>query len=78
MNFKDKSFTVAPVNMVAYWRLNEDRKTQIEFKDSKNIALTYNPMNHPTNPKFLSEIVEIREIYLKMCPEGTYGYFNET
>jgi hypothetical protein len=64
--------------MISYWRLNEDRKTQIEFKDSRNPTLTYNPLTITGNPKNLNEIVEMREIYLKFCPEGTYGKFNET
>jgi|LauGreDrversion4_2_1035121.scaffolds.fasta_scaffold13742_4 hypothetical protein len=64
--------------MIAYWRLNEDRKNQIEFKDSVTPALTYNPMSNVANPKPLNEVVEMREIYLKLCPEGTYGRFNET
>lgn len=59
--------------MVAYWRLNEDRKTASEFKDSVNTALTFNP-----TPKLLKEVHEMREIFQKMCPEGTYGEFNET
>ena len=64
--------------MLSYWRLNEDRKTQTEFKDSKTPSMTYNPMSNVANPKPLSEIVEMREIYLKFCPEGTFGEFNET
>ncbi len=64
--------------MVSYWRLNEDRKTQVEFKDSATPAITYNPLSNPTNPKALIDLVEMREIYLKLCPEGFYGEFNET
>jgi hypothetical protein len=78
MNFKETAFTTAPTKMVAYWRLNEDRKNQVEFKDSKTPSLSYNPMSNVANPLALKDVVEMREIYLKMCPEGTYGEFNET
>jgi hypothetical protein len=78
MNFKEISFQQLPLSLISYWRLNEDRKTQSEFRDSVEPTLTYNPMTHITNPKPLSELVEMREIYLKFCPEGFYGRFNET
>lgn len=68
----DISFTTANPNMVAYWRLNEDRKTQSVFKESVMLT-TFDPA-----PKLLSDVVEMREIYLKMCPEGFYGQFNDT
>ncbi len=35
-------------------------------------------MNHMTNPKPLAELVEMREIFLKMCPEAFFGQFNES
>jgi hypothetical protein len=37
-------------------------------------ALTFTP----TAPLTLPMLVEMREIYLKICPEGFYGIFNET
>lgn len=54
--------------MLAYWRLDEDRKTATAFKDSvKNLLVT------PTAPLTLAMVVEMREIYLKICPEGFFG-----
>lgn len=58
--------------MVAYWRLNEDRKTQSDFKDSVKLT-SFNPA-----PKLLSDVMEMREIYMKLCQEGEYGDFNDT
>ena len=72
------SFSNAPAQMVAYWKLNENRKNQVEFKDNKTDSLSYNPMSNVANPLPLKDVVEMREIYLKLCPEGTYGQFNET
>jgi hypothetical protein len=59
--------------MLAYWRLDEDRKTATVFRDSLS-ALTFTP----AAPLTLPMLVEMREIYLKICPEGFYGIFNET
>ena len=73
MNFKDISFTVAPPDMYAYWRLDEDRKTQTAFKESVR-----NDLFTPIAPLTLPGIVEMREIFLKICPEGFFGQFNET
>ena len=67
-NFKDISFVPVRPEMLAYWRLDEDRKTATAFKDSvKNLLVT------PTAPLTLAMVVEMREIYLKICPEGFFG-----
>ena len=59
--------------MFVYWRLDEDRKTATAFKESvKNTLFT------PPNPLTLPSVVEMREIFLKICPEGYFGLFNET
>jgi hypothetical protein len=47
----DIGFNNAPTNMVAYWRLNEERKSATEFKDSATLAMTFNPA-----PKLLKEV----------------------
>jgi hypothetical protein len=68
MNFKDISFTTAPEDMFVYWRLDEDRKTATTFKESvKNAQYT------PPTPLTLPGLVEMREIFLKICPEGYFG-----
>jgi hypothetical protein len=59
--------------MFVYWRLDEDRKTATSFKESvKNAQFT------PPNPLTLPSLIEMREIFLKICPEGFFGRFNET
>jgi hypothetical protein len=47
----DIGFTNPSKNMVAYWRLNEERKTATEFKDSVTPAMTFNPA-----PRLLREV----------------------
>jgi hypothetical protein len=59
--------------MVAYWRLNEDRKTATVFRESVKGTI-YTPDASLTLPM----LMELREIFLKICPEGYYGRFNET
>ena len=59
--------------MVSYWRLDEYRTNNTAFKDSKT-GLLYTP----TAPITLPMIMELREIYLRICPEGSYVVFNDT
>ena len=59
--------------MLAYWRLDEYRTNNTAFRDSVKGTIST-----PTAPWTLSMIMELREIYLKICPEGTYGVFNES
>ena len=47
----DIAFTNPPRNMVAYWRLNEDRRISSEYKDSVTPAMTFNPA-----PKLLKDV----------------------
>jgi hypothetical protein len=42
--------------MVAYWRLNEDRKTQTEYKDSVDTSMRYDPLTHPLTPKPFKDV----------------------
>lgn len=64
-----------PNEILAYWRLDE-KKTDTKFKDFRSVGtLAYDP----TPSGFgMSDLMEMREIYLKFCPEGTYVYFNDT
>jgi hypothetical protein len=62
---------------LAYWRLDE-KKNSLAFVDSAstNNKVTFDPV--PAIGKTVGDLIEMREIYLKFCPEGTYMYFNET
>lgn len=73
-NIDESSFN-PPNKLLAYWRLDE-KKSDTVFKDSGTPGLTYDPL--VTLGLAMNTIVEMREIYLKMCPEGTFIYFNET
>jgi hypothetical protein len=80
MNFKNVAITdlvnINPPNtMFAYWKLNE-KKTDPYFSDyASNGTVIYDPT---LVGKTLLNYVEMREIYLKFCPEGSYVYFNDT
>ncbi|TNV75036.1 hypothetical protein FGO68_gene6423 [Halteria grandinella] len=64
-----------PNELLAYWKFDEKR-SQTSFIDfASKGSLSYDPT--PTGFK-LADLMEMREIYLKMCPEGTFIYFNET
>lgn len=55
--------------MLAYWKLGEPNDGSVlYFTDSKTTSLTYTPVA----PYDLPAIVEMKEIYLKFCPEGEY------
>ncbi|CDW71957.1 neurohypophysial n-terminal domain containing protein [Stylonychia lemnae] len=75
-NFRTVSFTIAPPDMIAYWRLDDknDGSTQVFSEATSNQVITYDPQ--PILK--IQDLVEFREIYLKLCQEGTYSYFNET
>lgn len=64
--------------MLAYWRLSEvNDGTVAVFKDSSMPGThTFNPMSGTLN-KTVQQLMEFREVYLKMCPEGTYAKFND-
>ena len=67
-----------PNGLVAYWKLGEDRATTTVFHDyASGGSLTYDPSIGNPNLK-LSSLMEMREIYLKFCPEATYTYWNDT
>jgi hypothetical protein len=66
-------FTTPPPGMLAYWRLDEDWKTATSFRESVNGTIYI-----PPAPLTVSTIVEMREIYLRLCPEGTYAVYNDT
>jgi hypothetical protein len=58
-----------------YFKFDE-KKNQNSFIDfSSKGSYSYDPT--PTGFK-LADMMEMREIYLKMCPEGTLIYFNDT
>lgn len=61
------AFSTVPSNMIAYWRLDEKNDgTYTAFTDSVSL-LTFDP-----TPVLLTSVVEMREIYLKICPESFY------
>jgi len=81
MNFKNVALTeigdFSPPNQIlAYWKLDEKRTDTKFFDFASGNTVFYEPA--VTLGKPLADIVEMREIYLKMCPEGTYVVYNET
>lgn len=62
--------------MLAYWKLDEKKTDVGGFKDfASNGALTFDPISVG---KSMSTLVEMREIYLKLCPEGSFVEYNDT
>lgn len=62
-------YTAIPSTMIAYWKLNEVNDGSITYyTDSKTTSLTYTP----SAPYGITAIQEMKEIYLKFCPEGQY------
>ena len=81
MNFKNVDLSditnISPPNeLLAYWKLNENRRTDTSIKDfaSNNVVI----LDPVTIGRTMTDIMDMREIYLKMCPEGSYIFFNET
>lgn len=64
-----------PNQLLAYWKFDEKRNQNSFLDFASNGLVTYDPT--PSGFK-VADLMEMREIYLKMCPEGTYIYFNET
>lgn len=65
-----------PNSLIAYWKLNEDRTKDVIFKDfASGGTIVYDPT---TSGQSVSKLMEMREIYLVFCPEGSYSYWNDT
>ena len=65
------------MNLVAYWRLDEKNDgTVITFKDKGlNSTLVMNPTLE--SPAYtVASRMNMSEIYLKICPEGSYSKMN--
>ena len=64
--------------MLAYWRLNEiNDGTVASFKDSSQPGtLLFNPLSGAL-AKTVQQMMEFREVYLRICPEGTFAKFND-
>lgn len=71
-NFMTVGFKDVPSTLYAYWRLDE-KKNDIIYKDSSAGGMVMSP-----SPLPISTTSEMREIYLKICPEGYYSEYNET
>ncbi len=80
-NFKNVALTdisdfSPPNELLAYWRLDESKKVDTTIKDfASRGSVSFDPVSIG---KTMADIMEMREIYLKMCPEGSFLTFNET
>ncbi|CDW88093.1 neurohypophysial n-terminal domain containing protein [Stylonychia lemnae] len=74
-HFRTVSFTKAPPEMIAYWRLDNknDGSTSVFSEATSSGVTNYDP--RPIHK--IQDLVELREIYLKLCAEGSYSYFND-
>jgi len=65
-----------PNTLLAYWKLDEDRKLDTVFHDfASGGTVTYDPMVANIS---MPSLIEMREIFLIFCPEGTYSEMNLT
>eukprot|EP00347_Sterkiella_histriomuscorum_P014884 403359155 len=77
-HFKYVQFHNPLDSMLAYWRLDEiNDGTVVLFKDSSQPqTLTFNPSTS-TLAKSVQQMMEFREVILKICSEGFYPKYNE-
>jgi hypothetical protein len=81
LNFKNialsKIQNFSPPNtLIAYWKLSEDKTKDSVFRDyASGGNITYDPT---TNGTIVANLMEMREIYLVFCPEGTFSIWNDT
>ena len=79
MNFKNVDLTdlrnfSPPNQLLAYWKLNENRRTETLIRDfASNNTVILDPVSLG---RTMADIMDMREIYLRMCPEGTFIRFN--
>lgn len=72
-SFKNLYYSTIPSTLVSYWRLDEPNDgTKTYFTDSADTSLTSTPTNA------LTSVVEMREIYLKLCGDGYYVNYDYT
>jgi hypothetical protein len=79
IGFRSISFDSAHPNLIAYWRLNEINDGTVSvFTDSAGAGtLTYNPTSG-TPSTSVSDAMDFRELYLRICPEGSYPWFDSS
>jgi len=73
------SFITVPSTLVAYWRLDEPNDgTATVFKDSSGNGTNYYDPTTASPPFTLQSVVQFREVYLLLCPEGQYTQWDSS
>lgn len=72
------SFGTIPTTLIIYYRFNEiNDGTYTQWVDSITPTIFMNPTTK--SPSYqLMNTVQMREIYLKICPEGYYAIWDDS